>query len=383
MASSAKNASKDKQLRNTAVKVRIYPDAIQAALLDKTFDCCRFLWNQMLADEQEFYAATDTHFIPTPAKYKNEFPFLKDVDSSALATVHQNLRRAFRKFFDHPKQYGYPAFKRKKNADNSYTTYCQYFPSGPNVYVTDSGIRLPKLGIISAKFHRKPLHWWKLKSATLRKTTTGKYFCSLLYEYEQKEVSSVIPTEDTTLGINYSLSNLYTDSDGNTPDAPRWLTESTEKLAAMQRKLSRMERGSKNYEAQLRKIRLLHEHIANQRRDFLHKESRRITNAYDAVCVSGIDLREASQSLKFGNVMDSGFGEFRTQLAYKLEQQGKALITVDQFAPTARTCSHCGCENPDLSPKARAWICEHCGAKLDRSENSAVNIKQFGLAQLK
>ena len=383
MASTVKKTAPDKQLRNTAIKVRIFPDAAQAELLDKTFSCCRFLWNQMLADEQEFYAATDEHFIPTPARYKKEFPFLKEVDSSALATVHQNLRRAFQKFFVHPEHYGYPAFKPKKDADNSYTTYCQYFPSGPNVYLTDNGIRLPKLGVISAKFHRRPLHWWKLKSATLSKTATGKYFCSLLYEYEEKEVASVIPTEDTALGINYSLSNLYTDSDGNTPDAPRWLTESKEKLAAMQRKLSRMERGSKNYEEQLRRIRLLHEHIANQRKDFLHKESRRIANAYDAVCVSGVDLREASQRLKLGNVMDSGFGEFRDQLAYKLDRQGKQLITVDKFAPTARTCSHCGCENPDLSPKSRSWICEHCGAKQNRSENGAVNIKIFGLAQLK
>lgn len=369
--------------RNTAIKVRIYPDAAQAELLDKTFGCCRFLWNQMLADEQEFYAATGEHFIPTPARYKNQFPFLKEVDSTALATVHQNLRRAFQKFFDQPEHYGYPAYKRRESADNAYTTYCQYFPSGPNVYLTDSGIRLPKLGVIPAKFHRKPLHWWKLKSATLSKTATGKYFCSLMYEYEEKEAAPVIPTEETTLGINYSLSNLYTDSNGNTPNAPRWLTESTEKLAAMQRKLSRMERGSKNYEEQLRKIRLLHERIANQRRDFLHKESRRIADAYDAVCVSGVDLREASQRLKLGSVMDSGFGEFRDQLAYKLDRQGKQLVTVEKFAPTARTCSACGCENPELSPKARSWTCEHCGAKLSRSENGAVNIKNFGLAQLK
>ena len=202
-----------------------------------------------------------------------------------------------------------------------------------------------------------------------------------MFEYEEKTPASVTPTADTTLGMNYSLSELYVDSDGNTPGAPRWLHESQEKLAAMQRKLSRMQRGSKNYEEQLQKIRLLHEHIANQRKDFLHKESRRIADSYDAVCVSGLDLRQASQELKLGNVMDSGFGELRTQLAYKLERQGKALITVEKFAPTARTCSHCGKETLDLAPNARSWICEHCGAELDRGENAAVNLKHFGLRQ--
>ena len=379
MASTEKRS--DKKLRNTAIKVRIYPDAAQAALLDKTFGCCRFLWNQMLADEQEFYAATGKHFIPTPAKYKNEFPFLKEVDSTALATVHQNLRRAFQKFFDQPEHYGYPAFKRKKDADNSYTTYCQYFSSGPNVYLTDDGIRLPKLGVIPAKLHRKPLHWWKLKSATPSKTATGKYFCALLYEYEEKKIQPIVPEENTTLGVNYSLSKFYVDSDGNTPEAPRWLTQSKEKLASMQRKLSRMERGSKNYEEQLRKIRLLQEHITNQRKDFLHKESRRLADTYDAVCVRDVDLRQTAQNLKLGDRMNSGFGAFRTQLAYKLERQGKTLITVEKFAPTARTCSRCGEETPELSSKARSWKCEHCGAKLDRGENGAVNIKNFGLHQ--
>ncbi|MBR2896161.1 MAG: transposase [Oscillospiraceae bacterium] len=368
---------------NTTIKVRIHPTQEQARLLDKSFGCCRYLWNRMLADAQEFYAAAGEHFIPTPAKYKKEAPFLKEVDSLALSTVHQNLRRAFQKFFEKPEHYGYPTFKRKKDGKNSYTTYCQYskYGAGANIFLTEDGIRLPKLEVVKATLHRKPLHWWKLKSATVSRTATGKYFCSLLYEYRERKPETVVPTVENTLGLNYSVSQLYIDSNGTAPGACQWLRQSQEKLAAIQRKLSRMERGSKNYERQLYKLRLLHEHIANQRKDFLHKESRRIANAYDAVCVANLNLREASQNKALGNVMDSGFGQFRLQLAYKLERQGKPLLTVEKYTPTARTCSVCGEEHAELPAHQRRWRCTSCGARLDRAENGAVNIKTAALKQ--
>lgn len=368
----------NRRKRNTAIKLRVYPTAEQAAQIDKTFDCCRFLWNQMLSDEQEFYAATGEHFIPAPARYKKDFPFLKEADSLALASVHQNLRRAFQKFFDQPGNYRYPVFKRRNNACGSYTTYCQYFKSGPTVYLTDEGIRLPKLGILRANFHRKPLHWWTLKSATISKSATGKYFCSILYEFEEEIPEPVIPEKDTTLGVNFSAAHIYVDSEGGAGEIPPHILKSQEKLRAAQRKLSRMERGSKNYEQQLQKVRSLHEHIANQRRDHLHKESRRMADRYDAVCVSDVDLREAARRMK--KSVDAGYGELRIQLAYKLERQGKPFITVKKFSPTARTCSHCGYENPEVSA-AKSWKCEKCGAKIDRAVNSAANIKKFGLAQ--
>ena len=344
----------NKRKCNIALQFRVYPDAVQAELFEKTFACCRFLWNQMLSDEQEFYSATGEHFIPAPARYKKDFPFLKEVDSLALASVHQNLRRAFAKFFENPAHYHYPVYKRKKEVGGSYTTYCQYFKSGPTVYLTDEGIRLPKVGILRATFHRKPLHWWTLKSATIRKTATEKYFCSLLYEYEENIPTAVTPDEDTTLGVTFSAQQLYVDSEGGTGELPPNLKQSQQKLATMQKKLSRMERGSHNYEQQLHKIRLLYERIANQRKDYLHKESRRIANAYDAVCVSDLDLRAVSRQM--GNAMEAGFGEFRVQLAYKLERQGKHLIAVKPVPHTT-------------------------GTKKNRATNAAIHIKHSGLAQ--
>ena len=212
-------AETERVKRNAAIKLRIHPTAAQAELIDKTFDCCRWLWNRMLADEQEFYAATGRHFLPTPASYKREAPFLKEADSLALATVHQNLRRAFQDFFKESR--GYPAFKRRNGGREAYTTFCQYFRSGPTVYLTEEGIRLPKLGIVKAVFHRRPLHWWTLKSATISKSPSGKYFCSLLYEYSEK-IRETAPPE-RVLKLQSSPDHLYTDAGGGAVDFPPWL----------------------------------------------------------------------------------------------------------------------------------------------------------------
>ena len=163
--------------------------------------------------------------------------------------------------------------------------------------------------------------------------------------------------------------------------SPSGMARSAGKLAEMQRRLSRMERGSKNYQEQLQKIRTLHEHIANQRKDFIHKESRRIANAWDAVCVKDADLRAMSQAIRLGSVMDSGFGQFRELLRYKLERQGKPFILVNRFYPSAKTCRSCGSVNDALGPDDRRWTCPVCGAVHDRGRNGAENLRDQGLVQ--
>jgi putative transposase len=336
----------------------------------------------MLADQQRFYQETDEHFIPTPAKYKQEAPFLKEVDSQALVSTHQQLFQAFQRFFRKPESFGYPQFKRKKSGKQSFTVCCRYFPSGPTVALTDSGVRLTKAGVVKAAIHRRPLHWWILKRATVSRTSSGKYYCSLLYGYPMRKPQEVAPDPEKTLGLNLSIPHFYVDSNGNMADPPHWLKQSQEKLAAMQRKLSRMQPGSKNYQQQLQKIRLLHEHIANQRKDFAHKESRRIANDWDAVCVRNDDLLETSRELTMVNVLDTGFGFFRNCLSYKLALQGKHLLLVSQFNPTAKMCSNCGTVRPEkISYRERVWTCPSCGARHIHSVNAAKNIKALGLAQ--
>ena len=371
-----------KTLQYTTLKARLYPSEAQAELFEKTFGCCRWIWNHMLADQQRFYLETDAHFIPTPAKYKKEAPFLTEVDNQALIQEHNKLSQAFRVFFKSPEHFGYPNFKRKKTDRDSFTACNHVFESGPTIYITKDGIRMTKAGIVQAKFPRRPRNGWKLRRVTVEKTRTGKYFACILYEHAVKVPEAVAPTPETTVGLKYSMCHFYVADSGELADAPHWFQQSQEKLAKLQKRLSRMEPGSKNYAEAVQKYRLLHEHIANQRRDFIHKQSSRIANGWGAVCVRDDDLQEMAREIKLGRVPDAGFGMFRECLRYKLARQGKALIVVDRYAPTSRTCSACGLVLDDaIHYKKRIWICPKCGTVHSREINAAKNIKAQGLAQ--
>ena len=373
-----------KQDRYTSIKVRLHPTEEQSALFEKTFGCCRYIWNQMLTDEQEFYAATDEHFIPTPAKYKKSAPFLKEVDSQALVSVHQQIKQAFQLFFKKPEVYGYPKFKRKKDAKNSFQTYCHHYKNGSpdGIYLTENGVRIPKAGIVKANIYRRPPRRSRLQYITVTRSKSGKYYCCLVYKYSVTPPEQKTVTPENSIGLNYSMSRFYADSDGNFADPPKWMRQADEKLNDMRRKLSRMKPDSKNYREQLRKIQLQYEHISNQRKDFIHKESRRITNAYNAVCVGSYNLTEMAKSLKLANVYDSGFGMFREILKYKLQRDGKSYIAVDKNYPSAKTCHVCGSVNDNLKLRERVWTCPHCGAFLNRAANAAINIKNQGLKQI-
>ena len=364
--------------RFTTLKVRLYPDEAQAELFEKTFGCCRYIWNRMLADQQRFYIETNAHFIPTPAKYKKEAPFLTEVDNQALIQEHNKLSQAFRAFFRDPDHFRHPRFKRKKDDRDSFTACNHVFESGPTIYTTRDGVRMTKAGIVRARFHRRPQAWWKLKRVTVSRTRTGKYYCSILYECPAGEPESVLPTPETTVGLKYSAPHFYVTDGGETADPPQWLKRSQEKLADLQRDLGRMRPGSKNYQEAVQKLRLTHEHIANQRRDFVHKESRRIANAWDAVCVRADDLTEPGGAR---GSRDAGFGMFRTCLRYKLERQGKSLIAVDRYFPSTRTCSACGAVQEAVSYRENSWRCPECGAVHNREVNAAKNIKAQGLSQ--
>lgn len=375
-----KGGTAQRTIQYNTIKVPLYPTPEQEELFQKTFGCCRYIWNQMLADHEEFYYATDKHFIPTPAKYKTGAPFLKEVDHQALTQEYNKLSQAFRNFFRNPSAFGYPRFKRRKDDRDSFTACNQFSPSGSTIYITRDALRMTKAGLIRAKFPRRPRSGWKLTRVTVERTKTGKYYGYLLYACPVKPPEPVEPSSERIVGLKYDLAHFYVTDGGLTADPPRGLRQSRDKAAAIQRKLGRLQPGSKNYQELVQKYRLLHEHIANQRRDFLHKESRRIANAWDAVCIRDDSLKAIAGELGGGAVHASGFGRFRELLRYKLERQGKQMLEVGRYTPTTKTCSACGAVNETLSPRARRWVCPVCGAEHGRGENAAVNIKAQGLA---
>ena len=374
-------------MANKAIKYRLYPTAEQAVMFAKTFGCCRKVYNLMLADKIACYQETKSFGKQTPAMYKEEYPFLKEVDSLALANVQLNLQSALKNCFDKNRKSRsrFPKFKSAKHSRKSYTTNNQ----NGTVALTDNGIRLPKIGIVKARIHRKPETEWKLKSATVSQDSDGKFYVSVLFEFEKSAES--VPVSDNVLGLDYASDGLYRDSNGNIGTNHKYYRESHKKLAKEQRRLSRRkgskkgETKSNNYIKQLRRVNRIHKHIANQRLDNLHKISAEIANRYDIVCVEDLNMRSMSNK-GFGNgkaTMDNGYGMFLNMLEYKLADRGKYFVKVDKWYPSSQICSSCGTVHQEMKDLSiRTMKCD-CGLVMDRDHNAALNIKKEGLRLLK
>ena len=359
---------------NKAYKFRIYPNEEQKIIFAKTFGCTRFIYNKMLSDKIDYYKQTKQKLNNTPAQYKTEFEWLKEVDSLALANAQMNLQKAFTNFFTNPKS-GFPKFKSKHKNRKSYTTNNQK----GSITLENGYLKLPKIvDLIKIKQHRQIPEDYKIKSVTVSQTPSGKYYASILCEYENQVQTAELKD---FLGLDFSMKELYKDSNGNEPCYPRYYRQAEKRLKREQRKLSLMEKGSSNRNKQRIKLAKLHEKVANQRKDFLHKQSRQITNAYDCVCIENLDMKAMSQALNFGkSVSDNGWGMFTAFLQYKLEEMGKRLIKVDKFFASSQLCNVCGYKNTktkDLS--VRAWDCPKCGTHHDRDINAAINIKNEGM----
>lgn len=372
-------------MANKGYKYRIYPTSEQETLIAKTFGCVRFVYNQFLAFQEEQYAEKLPHLGKNAMNnlcnqiLKDEYPWLREVDKFALTNSVYSLDDAYQRFFKQPSKCGRPKYKSKKNPYRSYTTNI----TNDNVAILDGAIKLPKLGSVKAKLHRLPPENWTLKSATVSMTASGKYYCSVLFEYEEKPVEPVVPTTETTLGLDYSSPHFYVASNGAVAEYDHYFRETEAKLARAQRRLSRKQRGSNNYYKQKHRVACIHEEIANRRKDFCHKESRKITNSYDAVCVEDINLRGMAQCLKLGKATnDNGFGMFRKFLQYKLQEQGKQLIVIDKWLPSSKACHICGYINLEITLNVREWTCPSCGTNHDRDINAAINIRDQGLLQL-
>lgn len=365
---------------NKAYKFRIYPNAEQKVLFAKTFGCVRLVYNYWLNRKIKQYEKDRTTVSYnscakelTEMKKTEEHSFLQEVDSISLQQSLRHLDTAFQNFFKQPKV-GFPRFKSKKNRKNSYSTICV----SNNIAISDGYLKLPKVGQVKLKQHRDIPADYKLKSVTISQTPSGKYYASVLFEYE----SQVQETEvHNAIGLDFSMKELYVDSNGNEPAYPHYYRKSEKKLKREQRKLSLMQKGSNNRNKQRLKVAKIHEKVSNQRKDFLHKQSRQIANTYDLVSIEDLDMKAMSQCLNFGkSVSDNGWGMFTAFLRYKLEEAGKRLVKVDRFFASSQICSVCGfkcSKTKDLS--VREWTCPNCGVHHNRDVNAAVNIMNEGL----
>lgn len=375
-------------MANKAIKYRIYPTTEQRVMFTKTFGCCCKVYNLMLADKIEGYKATGKFPTVTPAKYKEDYPYLKEVDSLALANKQMDLQAAFRNRFNkkRKKKSGFPKFKSAKHSRKSYTTNNQ---NGTVAIINNKYIKLPKIGKVKAVIHRIPNDNWTVKSATISLASDGKYYASVLFEFDEIE-NTYIADKTNAIGLDYASNGLYVDNNGNVGTNHKYYRESYDKLAKEQRKLSRMQGSKKNedksnnYIKQLHKVNKIHRHIANQRLDNLHKISTEIANQYDVVCVETLNMK-AIANKKFGNgkaTMDNGYGMLLSMLEYKLSDRNKYFVKVDKWFPSSQICHCCGTRHPEMKDLAnRKMICD-CGLIMNRDQNAAINILNEGLRLL-
>ena len=372
-------------MTNRAIKYRAYPTTEQSVMFAKTFGCCRKVYNLMLSDKIESYKSTGKFPTVTPAKYKKDYLYLKEIDSLALANVQLNLQSAFKNHFSksRKKNNGFPKFKSAKHSRKSYTTNNQ---KGTVAIIDNQYIKLPKIGKVKAVIHRIPDDSWVIKSATISQESDGKYYISVLFEFEDI-ANTYVANKNNAIGLDYASDGLYVDNNGNVGTNHKYYRESHDKLAKLQRKLSHMQ-GSKKHEAksnnyikQLRKVNKIHRHIANQRLDNLHQISTKIANLYDVVCVESLNMKSMSNK-GFGNgkaTLDNGYGMFLSMLEYKLSERNKYLVKVDKWFPSSQICHRCGEVHPEMKNLTiRTMKCD-CGLVISRDQNAAINILREAL----
>lgn len=368
--------SRQVMIVNKAYRYRIYPTTAQKMMFAKTFGCVRFIYNKMLSDRIDYYKETGQKLNNTPAQYKKEFPWLKEVDSLALANAQMNLNKAYSHFWNDNKHFGKPRFKSKKNSRASYSTNNQK----GSVRIEGHKVKLPKVGWVKLCQHRPLPENSIIKTVTISKTPSGKYYISMLVEYEN-QILPVIPK--TFLGLDFAMHGLYVASDEEDAKYPDFLRKAEKRLAKAQRKLSKKQKGSHNREKQRLRVAILHEKVANQRRDFLHKKARYLADRYDVIGIEDISVKAMAKRKKGGkfsfgkSVADNGWNMFTNMLEYKLAWQGKQLIKIDKWYPSSQLCHVCGYQNhetKDLS--VREWDCPKCGSHHNRDKNAAINIRE-------
>lgn len=372
--------------RLKAYKFRIYPTEEQEIFFAKTFGCVRKVYNLMLNDRKKAYEevkndSSKKMTFPTPAKYKKEFPFLKEVDSLALANAQLHLDKAYKNFF-RDKSVGFPRFKSKKNPVQSYTTNNQ---NGTVALIDNKFIKVPKLkSLIRIKLHRQPKG--RIKSATISRHSSGKYYISLLC----KEEISELPKTNSAIGIDLGITDFAILSDGQKIDNNKFTSKMEKKLKREQRKLSRRallakKKGiplseAKNYQKQKLKVARLHEKVMNQRTDFLNKLSTEIIKNHDIICIEDLNVKGMLRNHKLArSISDVSWSSFVAKLQYKADWYGREIIKVDMWFPSSQICSGCGHKDGKKPLDIREWTCPICHTHHDRDINASINILTEGL----
>lgn len=367
-------------------KARIYPNKQQRELIERTFGCSRFVWNHMLDRSNKMYQRRGESFSRFDMNYaltalKHVYPWLYEVDSTALTAIIDNLNEAKQAFFK--KDAGFPLFKSKRNPVKSYTT------KSAAIHYENGFIKLPKLGELHMHNHKLPVNGCKIKRAVISTNAADEYYVSLLVEEDMVS----LPKTSNTIGIDVGVDSFLVDSNGNKVDNPHFYSKSHDKLANEQRKLSKKAKSSSNYNKQKLKVAKQQLKIQRQREHFHNCLVKQLTDENQVICVESLNVkgmltrkkklpRKAERGFH-KSINDVGWTQFINKLDMKAKMTGRIVMKVPQSYPSSQRCHCCGYINPatkDLS--VRAWICPECSAHHDRDINAAINILNEGLRMI-
>jgi putative transposase len=361
-----------------AFRYRLYPTMEQQKLLDQHFGCCRLVYNLALAVRMAAWQSANKYVSRTELQeqlidLKKEYSWLYDVNSQALQSTLFNLDNAYQKFF---KGAGFPKFK-KRTSHQSYQC-----PQNVKVDFDNNSIFIPIVKRIDAVLSRK----FKgiIKTVTISKTPTGKYFASILVDNNAELPAKPVIRPETTIGIDVGIKSFVVTSDGRQFEPNRKLKDNLRRLACLQRRASRKQKGSNNRKKANKCVAILHEKITNQRTGYIHEVTTRLIrdNQTESIVIEDLGVAGMLKNGKLAQaIADVSFGKFFEALKYKCEWYGKNLIVIDRWIPSTKRCSCCGVINDALTLADREWKCDECGIHHDRDANAATNIKWYGLQQ--
>ena len=357
---------------------RMYPNDSQKELLAKHFGHCRWFYNNALNKRIETYKTTNKTIsrfelqadLPK-LKLNENTKWLSEVNSQSLQATLIHLDSAYKKFFT--KSGGFPKFKNKSSKQSF------EIPKNLNVNFELGFITIPKCKEpIRTIFHRNFIG--QIRTCHIKKSNTGKYFVSILVEDGKELPNKPKVTIDNSIGIDVGIKSFLVTSLGEEVENPRFLIKSEKNLKRTQQSLSRKVKGSNNYNKQKLKLQLLHEHVANQRKDWLHKLTSRLISENQTICIESLAVKEMMMNKDYAKaICDVGWGTFFTQLKYKGDRYGRNIIAIGRYEPSSKICSNCGYIKHDLNIKDRNWICPTCNEIHDRDINASINIKAIAI----
>ena len=381
--------------QNKSLKLRLYPNKEQSQKIIQFCGASRFIYNKMLEERQQAYKefkendsleALWTHKYKTEVDYKNEFEWMKDVDSTALQQSKKHLIDAYNNFFKSLKKQRkgnsqFPKFK-KKGCKDSYTSINN--SNAIRIDYDNHKIRLPKLGWVNYRDNRV-LNNITIKSATVSISKTGKFFVSVLYEYNIDIPEKLTYNNNLIVNaLDMSLENFYIDCNNNHPDYIKQYRKNLSHLKYLQRQASKKKKGSSNRKKAQFKVNKVYEKIVNSRKDFIEKLGNSLIEKNDVIIIESLNIRAMSQCLNLGkSTLDLGWGMFVNRLEQKISTTNKILIKADKWFASSQICHVCGYQNKSLTLHDREWTCPKCGSHLLRDENAAINLKQYGINILK